>query len=173
MTVFTSWFSWRSPPYPFAKKLLAIAGIGALLASCAPSRAVQCQRLSEIARAVQETAQPAVSGRTQAIARAATGFTAAIDQLNQLGNLDEDLTVVQVALRNVYGNSGDATSEFLTALEARDRSQAETAVKRLEELATQEKDALEQLNRRCYPEGETTEGEGTNASPKPTATESP
>ena len=173
---FTIFFR-RSPPLPkqfrvqrffsnkhLVKKILAILGTGTLLASCAPSRAVQCQRLSEIARTVQETAQPAVSGRTPAIARAATGFATAIDQLNQLGNLDEDLTVVQVALRNIYGNSGEATNEFLTALEARDRAQGDTAVKRLEELVTQETAVLEQLKRRCYPDPETPEA---NSSPKP------
>ena len=169
-SIFSTVFFRRLPLSPLAQKLLAMVGIGTFLASCAPSRAIQCQRLSEIARTVQETAQPAVSGRTQAIARAATGFTTAIDQLNQLGDLDEDLTVVQVALRNIYGNSGEATNEFLTALEARDRAQAETAVKRLEALATQEKDVLEQLRSRCYPEAADT---GAGASPEPATTNSP
>ena len=154
----------------FSKRWLPVIGVGVVLASCTPSRTVQCQRLSDIVRAVQETAQPAVSGRTPAIARAATGFSTALEQLNQLGRLDEDLVAVQGALRNVYGNSGEATNQFLTALEARDRAQATTAVRRLEELANEEKAVLDQLNRQCYPEPE---GTGTTAAPEPTATNSP
>ena len=144
-----------------------LLGLAILLGSCTPSRSVQCQRLSEIARTVQESAQPAVSGRSAAITRAATGFTTAIEQLNSIGHLDDDLAALQGVLREVYGNSGEATNQFLAALEDRDRAQATQAVQRLEALAQDEKDALEQLNLKCYPEAE--EGDA-GVSPEPTAT---
>ncbi len=164
-----------------------LVGLVVLLGGCTPSRSVQCQRLSEIARTVQESAQSAVSGRTAAIARAATGFSVAIDQLNGLGHLDDDLVALRGTLLTVYGSSEEATNQFLQALEDRDRAQATTAVQRLEALAQDEQDALAQLKQRCYPEAEDGSGAGdefegepedgaageTGGSPEPTASPSP
>lgn len=144
-----------------------LVGLGLAAASCTPNRAVQCQRLSDIAQTVQETAQAGVSGRTPAIARAATGFTTAVQGLEQLDWLDEDLQVVQVALRNIYEGAGGATNQFLTALEARDRAQAEQAVRQLESLAQSEKEALNLLQSRCYPDPKTTDSPAPTSPPSP------
>ena len=146
---------------------LLLVGLGVAAASCTPNRAVQCQRLSDIAQTAQETAQAGISGRTPAIARAATGFTTAVQGLEQLDGLDEDLIGVQVTLRNTYESASGATHQFLTALEARDRAQAERAVRQLEGLATAEKEALNLLQSRCYPDPQTTDSPPTTAPRSP------
>jgi phosphate uptake regulator len=130
-----------------------IAAVSVLAIGCTQSKVSQCNKIIQIANeAVSEAKSVTNSGQTsdpQAMLEAADAMEKASQDMEAIDVRDETLQDYQAGFINMYQNTSQATRDFVTAFEKKDRSAAEAALTNLQQATTPEQQLVEDINTYC------------------------
>lgn len=135
--------------------LTLCTAIGFSAASCGQSRVAQCNNVQEIInRAVNEAKQLTDSGQTddpQAMLQAADAMEQAAQDMEALELTDEQLNEYRAGFIKMYQDNAQATREFVDAFEKKDRSAAEAALNKVQQINKPEPELVAGINSYCAP----------------------
>ncbi|WP_322744241.1 MULTISPECIES: hypothetical protein [unclassified Coleofasciculus] len=129
------------------------AAVSLLTVSCRESKVSQCNKIIQVAnKAVSEAKTVTNGGQTsnpQAMLQAADAMEKASAEMQAIDVKDAKLQDYQIGFVNMYRDTSDATRNFVTAFEKKDRSGAEAALTDLQQATTPEKQLVDELNTYC------------------------
>jgi oligoendopeptidase F len=124
-----------------------------LAIGCTESKVSQCNKIIQIANeAVSEAKSVTNGGQSsdpQAMLEAATAMEKASQDMASINVRDETLQDYQAGFVNMYQDTSQATRDFVTAFEKKDRSAAEAALTNLQQATTPEQQLVEDINTYC------------------------
>ncbi|MCA1992119.1 MAG: hypothetical protein LDL41_08740 [Coleofasciculus sp. S288] len=126
------------------------------LVSCAESKISQCNKIIQVANeAVSEAKAVTNQGQAsdpRAMLKAADAMEKASQEMKLIEVKDAKLQDYQAGFINMYRDTSQATRDFVNAFGKKDRSAAETALDKLQQATTPEKQLVEEINTYCSSE---------------------
>ena len=134
--------------------LLPLAAVISLLTvSCTESKVSQCNKIIQVANTAVSEAKAVTNGGQasdpKAMLKAADAMEKASQEMKAIEVKDEKLQDYKAGFINMYRDTSNATRDFITAFEKKNRPAAETALTNLQQATVPEKQLVADINTYC------------------------